>query len=110
MTLQQFLESDLRNSWISEGYIDVYVRKSRRIIDGQLTPCFDVASVTVQEDQQGKGLFTQFMQRIILEIDTMIYVESILNPAVERVCESLGFTIVKNFEDVNAYIKPKYIK
>lgn len=104
MSLQEFLESSLRNAWIVDGFIDVYVRKSKRIIDGKMVDCFDVASVSVQEDQQGKGLFTDFMRMVIERMDCCIYVESILNPAVERICESLGFTVVRNFEDVNAYL------
>jgi hypothetical protein len=91
MNLDEFLRSNLRNSYIEEENIEVYVRKSKRRINGELMDFIDVANVHVDEKFRNRGVFTSFLKRLISENSFNIYVESILNSTVERICLKLGF-------------------
>ena len=103
MTLQEFLESPLRNSYIYEEHIEVYVRKSKRFIEGETRDFLDIANVTVEEKYRNQGVFTEFLKRAS-KTGRNIFVESILNPALEHICEKQGFTKVSWSEyDVNLY-------
>jgi hypothetical protein len=78
--------SKLKNSWISDddsilgiAVLDVYLRKSRRIINGQTHNfVIDVANILVYEKYQKSGYF----RKLILELQKYgypIYIESVVN-------------------------------
>jgi hypothetical protein len=96
--LEIFLNSNTKVTWLCGDTISVYVRKSLRFIDKSATgqdsfqQCLDISNIQVDEEHQGKGIFKSFMNEITVKYSHMnIYVESILNPIVEKVCLSLGF-------------------
>lgn len=77
-SLKSFLESPLRNEWIGDDTIKVYVRKSRRNIEGQMIDCLDIATVEVEEEERGKGIFTDFLKdAIALNSFTCIFIENV---------------------------------
>ena len=61
--LKNFLNSHERNKWIGDEFISVYVRKSRRLSpqEKELISCLDIASVSVVEHEQRKGIFKKFL-------------------------------------------------
>ena len=105
MNLEEFISSKhIRNQWISEPHLRAYVRKSNRLIEGQVIRCFDLASIEIDASEWNKGHLTRFLRRLKTEQDMPIYVESILNPAVSHVCQKEGFIIViKEHETVAHY-------
>ena len=54
-----FLESEDRNKWLKDRYLRVYVRKSRRMIEGDFLSALDIASI--QATFPGKGHGTKFL-------------------------------------------------
>lgn len=91
MNFEDFIKSDLRNSYIEEDGMSIYVRKSKRIVNKEVLSFIDIANVVVDEEVRCKGFFTRFMNRLVDEYSFNIYVESILSPHVERTCKKLGF-------------------
>lgn len=45
--ISKFIESNLRNVWVRNDEIDIYVRKSKRMFKGQFLDFFDLASINV---------------------------------------------------------------
>jgi predicted acetyltransferase len=84
--------------------MQIYVRKSKRYINGILIECIDIANVSVDDEMRGQGIFTRFLERLINEYDFNIYIESIINPSVERIGTKLGFIRTGSIEDVNMYL------
>ena len=79
-----FVNSDhIRNTWIYERDISIYVRRSQRFIDGKVIPCLDIGSVEVIEKHRGIGIFTSFLNRFeeaAKKLNRAVFVESILEP------------------------------
>lgn len=98
--LEQFMQSKKTIDWICGDTISVYMRKSKRFITDDLKEnsfqsCLDIANIQVDEEHQGKGIFKSFIVHVSEKYcDTNLYVESILNPIVEKVCLSLGFDYI----------------
>ena len=85
--LQQFIgdteTSHLRNLWISDDIMKVYVRKGRHILSvgGKLATTLDIAAVEVDEDHQGQGYWTAFLDKAHeMNPWDATYVENALNP------------------------------
>ena len=108
MTLDAFIENkNIRNVWIQEHGIDVYVRKSLRMLDAKTptaTPCLDIGSVEVDEDHRGEGIFKAFLKRFEKEakkLNRAVYVESILNPRLQKFLETQGYAVVRNSSELS---------
>jgi hypothetical protein len=97
MNLDIFLErTDLRNTWIAEKYIKIYVRRSTRFIDNKPVPCLDIGSVEVDEKYRGCGIFKEFLSRFEREAAKMnrgVFVESILNTRLRDYLVGNGYKI-----------------
>ena len=79
--LAMFLASNLRNAWISDGIIYVYVRKSKRLfleVEGVLLPAIDIANIQIKKHNQGKGYFKEFIQHVE-SLGVNVFVESVQN-------------------------------
>ncbi len=104
MTFDTFIDSPkIRNIWIRERDIDVYVRRSNRLIEGNLILCLDIASVEVNENRQGQGIFKAFLYQFEKEAAKMrraVYVENILEPRL------LDFLIRKGYILIPKSIPP----
>ena len=83
MNFDTFIQSDkVKNTWIHERDISIYVRRSQRFIDDKATLCLDLASVEVVEGHRGIGIFTSFLNRFeeaATKLNRTVFVESILN-------------------------------
>ena len=105
MNLDTFLSSEFaRNAWIHEHSINVYVRKSVRIIDRNPVPCLDLASVEVDEEDRENGIFAEFLNRFEREakkLNRAVYVESILNTRLIKYLEKRGYQIVPHSSDLS---------
>lgn len=75
--LIKFLESKVRNQWITDDHHEIYVRKSQR----HGIKFLDIANITV--NPQGTGLFKSFLelaQTLALKYDLDgIYIENVHN-------------------------------
>ena len=94
MNLTQFIQSDLRNAWIKERYISVYVRKSMRLLGESVTPCLDIANVEVVESKRGVGVFTSFrgrFEKAAKQCGRWAFVECVQNRRLADHLPSVGY-------------------
>jgi GNAT superfamily N-acetyltransferase len=94
--LELFMSYSNRNAWIYDNeknpVVSIYVRKAYHRAEGNMYNFLDLASISIDEDRQGEGIFTNFLSKLIEKYpSTNIYVESILNPAVRHICKKFGF-------------------
>jgi GNAT superfamily N-acetyltransferase len=105
MNLDQFLSSKWPpNIWIREHSINVYVRKSVRLIGTETYPMLDIGSVEVEEEERGKGIFTAFLSRFEKEAKKLgrgVYIESILNPRFQKFLLTKGYALVPRTSDIS---------
>lgn len=83
MNLESFLKSKLRNAWIREPGISLYVRKS-------IHPDVDIDLASLEADIPGKGALTAFLNRY--EKQFVFRVESILNERLEHYLKNRGYS------------------
>lgn len=83
MNLEEFVNTpNLRNQWIREKDISIYVRKSKRNVCLVTTDCLDIASVEVDEGKRGKGVFKTFLsrfERTAKSLDRISFIECVQN-------------------------------
>jgi hypothetical protein len=112
MDLELFLSNtQLRNSWIFEKHIQVYVRRSSRIYEDRLYNFLDIGSVEVIEEQRGRGIFTGFLKRFETEAINLqrgIYVESILEPRLIPFLKNMGYKFTYGCDETS--MAPNMIK
>lgn len=103
--IDAFLKSNIKNTWIENDSMKVYIRKSKRYVNNEILDFFDIASVEVNEEYQGNGFFTDFMKNFLTKyIDKNVYVESIINPAIEHILKKFEFKYLTNSEfNINMY-------
>jgi hypothetical protein len=95
MTLQEFLDSRQRNEWVTEFNISVYCRKGTHLLTKEiLCDCIDIGNVTVEEGERGKGLFTQFLERVEMIAYSQckaVWVECIMEPRLIEFLKERGY-------------------
>ena len=93
-----------RNVWIVDEAMDIYLRKSSRVVEGKGYNFIDFASIEVTK--QGEGFFTAFLAEFRKMYPTKnIFVESILNKRFAEFLVKKGFTIIPNHEpQIDAYL------
>jgi len=105
MNLSLFLSNDnLRNTWIKEKDIEVYIRRSVRIIENKMHPCLDIGSVEVKEKKRGRGTFSCFLNRFEEEakkLNRCVYIESILNPRLIKYLLGKGYQFVPGTSEIS---------
>ena len=79
--LAVFLSSGKRNEWLHGRDIKIYVRRSQRLIDGQLRSCFDLANI--QAKKPGNGSWTRLIENVqknptIRKEFDFIFIENVL--------------------------------
>ncbi len=86
-TLNGFLESNVQREWItfgaqeSEATCKIYMRKSQRLLNHNLTSCLDIVSVETEKSYRGQGIFTKFMTELLsktLAQFDFIYIENVM--------------------------------
>jgi len=81
-------------AWLTDRSLKIYVRVTRRYINGSILDCLDVASVEAPEKSRGKGMFTRWMDKaeaLAAENGMTVYVESILNPRLFGFFQNRGY-------------------
>lgn len=75
-------EDGIRNLWLSDDIMKVYVRMGRHIIGtGKISVTLDIASVEVEEENQGRGVWTEFLEKAHeMNPWEATYVECVHNP------------------------------
>lgn len=97
--LDKFISSVNRNKWLYGDVMHIYVRKGFRFIsddcNNSFEECLDLANIQVEDEHQGKGIFTSFLEAVVKDYKHLnIYVESIQNPIMEHICKKFGFVYV----------------
>ena len=80
------LERGFPNSkyvYLVDLHLTVYLRVTKHYIRGLSMPCIDIANVSVEDEFQKQGNFSQFiamMKMIALGTQRVLRVESVVNP------------------------------
>ncbi|MFB2970403.1 hypothetical protein ACE1CD_15630 [Aerosakkonema sp. BLCC-F183] len=78
--LKDFLDSSVRNQWLTDEFMQVYLRKSHRYYAGNLIQVLDIATIEVYPDFQRQGKCSEFL-RITHQINPYqaTFVENVLH-------------------------------
>lgn len=113
-TLDEFLEHALiyagfpRSEYVKrKGFLDLYVRVSRRLIDGELRETIDLASINARSP--GRGCFKKLVADLREKHpEVVLYVECVLSDRFAEGLERMGFIRDKSTgESVCYYMLPK---
>lgn len=100
--VDEFVHSSSRNQWLSDGILEVYVRKSIRFFDNQKLTTFDIANIhSINPQYKGKGYFKSFMKKVE-SIGRPVYVENIQNPYLVEMLEKNGYEILTSYITTHA--------
>lgn len=94
--ISRFVDSALRNVWLEDENGKVYVRKSRRFLNGEAITTLDIASI--EAIVRGKGFFKTV--RVAAENSGLsVYVENVLEPRLVDHLLRNGYTMIgdRNF-------------
>lgn len=102
--ISEFIESNVRNKWIFNESLKIYIRNSRRYYKGSVLEFFDFASIEVYKE--GSGFFTKLLQEFENRYpDKNIFIESVLTDRFSNYIENkLGF---HRIDDQNNFYKIK---
>jgi GNAT superfamily N-acetyltransferase len=97
--LDEFIASRLRNQWIGDEKMNVYVRRGRRVLipDGWMFDMLDIAAVEVEPPFQRQGLWTRFLAYACQAHPwAATYLECVHNPHIRASLERCGWQEVAN--------------
>ena len=101
-----FLLLNKRNEWIYFEFGKIYVRKSKRLYEGDFIDCFDFSSIEIDKEYRGNGFFKMFLANFIEHFPkTNIYVETILNEKLYKYLINQGFEPVGDRINNNLILK-----
>ena len=113
-------EKHVYNLWLSDDIMQVYVRKGRHVIySGKLSTTLDIASVTVAEEYQEQGFWTNFLNKAHeMNPWEATYIENTLNPVLTTSLFRHGWIPVPNVypqsfflpKDVAKYYDQQFLK
>src|SRR4051812_13764670 len=92
-----FINTSHRSDWLEDDILQVYIRKTYRVIKGQHVWTIDIANVTILPQHQGKGYFGALIQKIEQLIRELrpdiqgIYIENVLFEWLRRHLVKIGF-------------------
>ena len=107
MTLDEFIQDNLTRlvehnlaarAHLKEPNFDaLYVRLTRHYIGGVVyRPVLDIADVSVRKGHRGRGIFTDFLDRVRDTYPMLhLYVENVMNDRFQKHLERYGFTVVE---------------
>lgn len=101
--MKDFNISITANRWIydddDEPNFSIYIRRAYHTFDGKLHKFLDLASISISENLQGKGIFTEFLKLLLKKYpEVNIYIESIQNPAIRHICKKFGFIEIGEYD------------
>lgn len=99
--------SRIKNAYVSEGHISIYVRITKRYVNGSYCDTIDIANVVVNEDFHGRGIFKKNLravEHLAKKYDRIVYVESVLSELLVDKLPTYGYTsdeeIVPSFHKI----------
>jgi len=102
--IDTFLKSGIRNTYVNDDKITMYIRKSQRLVNKQTVKFFDIGNISIDENYWGKGIFTNLISNLISKYPDMnIFVESILNPAIETALNKFNFEKQDLYGQINMF-------
>lgn len=107
MTLEDFLAHPIRNTWIYEPPIEVYLRKGIHYIAALSKPCLclDIANVEVEHDKQRQGVFKAWLKKAEqLCPFECVYIENVQNPVLH------DFLVREGYSPILNWLTPSYYK
>ena len=94
--------------WLADEHIKIYVRVTKHYLpNGEVVKTIDLASIEVEEEHRGSGVFTKKLEEIELlasERGFTVYVESILNERLIPFLEKRGYRRVDNLQSM--FLRP----
>lgn len=93
MNFEQFLASPLRNAWIKEPGLHIYIRRSIR-------KGADIDLAALKATRPGKGKLTAFLDKY--ESKYVFFVECIFNARLVGYLERRNYVIIDNSQEVHA--------
>jgi GNAT superfamily N-acetyltransferase len=102
ISLKEFLASREKNAWIGDdSFARIYVRKSKRFLESDLQDCLDLATIFIEPEYRGQGLFGKILKMFEEENPfNNILIESIVNKRLlEHVKKSGEWKPYMNLED-----------
>ena len=100
--LHNMLESFRKQPLICKsGYVtyenaSVYIRVGYQMIEGAMTPCVQIANISMPEEFQGKGCFKRLVENIMQMTDMTIFVELVHNEKFAMGLPNHGFVQTEN--------------
>jgi hypothetical protein len=96
--LFQFLQSPERNMWLENKTVKLYVRKTKRLIEGQMVDFIDLASMSLKDEKDmGQGFFHHFLTRLLKVYPARnFFIENILNDRIPKHLIEFGFNYQNN--------------
>lgn len=102
--LDEFLAGSENRKWLGWKSAQIYVRKSHRLLEGEMRSVLDVANLSIEPRDQGKGIFRDFIIHAELVNPYWgVYVENLLNKELEAKLLQHGYQIDKRssmFEEI----------
>lgn len=92
------------NEWVYGDYTSLYVRRTRRWINGGTVDTLDIANISVDEEFHGMGVFSSLM-KYLESRDYNIYVESVLNDRLGSHLMNSGFECVHGSPAAPCYLR-----
>lgn len=93
MTLQEFLEADrLRNAWLREPRLSVYVRRGIHMIEHEGYRTLDIASIEVDDGFRGQGIFTDFLGRAEA-VGVPVFIENVMDLRFQEFFRNRGYKV-----------------
>ena len=89
--IKKFINSDDRNIWVKFETMEIYVRKSKHIIEGKIIDFLDLANFNIPNPKKKrKGTFTRFLIECN-KLNKNLFIENVMNPDIINRIEQLGF-------------------
>ena len=85
-----------RRSHLSDERIALYMRLTSRSVSGEYVETIDIATVDVNLDQQGKGVFSKvlgYIEKLADKHGRTVFVESIVNRDLTRSLQKRGYVL-----------------
>ena len=108
--LDRFMNSPARSQWLQFGPLAVFVRRSKRMVEGKYVTALDIATVEVAASHRRQGHFSRLYELVRLtaqafELDG-VWIESIQEPVLVDFCIRRGGIKASSHDDSPNYFIP----
>ena len=104
--LKEFIASDLRNKWLSDRTMTMYVRKSHRFLEGDFHTTLDLATCEVAPRKRRKGVCNAFLAQVEQSCPyEYIFIENVMVEGLAASLENHGWRKVNPAQPIPSYYK-----